>query len=164
MARINPKAYDTLLRVRQRQEDLRAQALAAARREVNMAMAQRDDIAREQLHMLAVADERLRSEFDAADVRRFYQHERHLARLGVEKDSEIRELEAIAEERRGALEAASKSRRIVERLQERKHAAYSKHVRKIEQQQIDESATAYAALGITPGDRRVRGLNTERET
>ncbi len=157
MPRINPKAYDTLLRVRQRQEDLRAQALAAARREVLNAQAQRDALAQEQLRMLIGAGERLRGEFDAADVRRFYQHERHLAQLGVEKEVEIHGLEEAAEERRQALEAASKRRRVVERLQERKRAAYIKHVNKLEQQQTDETATAYAARSLSPaGVERTR--------
>ena len=149
MARLNPKAYDTLLRVRERQEDLRAQALATARREVLNAEAQRDELAREQMRMMSEAGERLRGDFDAADVRRFYQHERHLAQLSVEKAAEIQELETAAETRRQELEAASKRRRMVERLQERKRAAYIKHVNKLEQQQTDETATAYAARGLS---------------
>lgn len=150
MARIKPKAYDTLLRVRQRQEDLRAQAVATARREVLNAQAQRDELAREQLRMLSSAGERLQQDFDAADVRRFYQHERHLAQLGVEKDVEIHALEVAAEDRRLELEAASKRRRIVERLQERKRTAYIKHMNKLDQQQTDETATTYASLGLSP--------------
>jgi flagellar export protein FliJ len=148
MARLNPKAYDTLVRVRKTQEDLRAQHLATARREVQAATAQRNEIEREQVRMLEEAGARLRDQFDASDVRRFYQHERHLAQLGVEKDIEIRELEAAAEKRRQELEAASKRRRVVERLQERKRAAYIKHVNKLEQQQLDETAAAYAARRI----------------
>lgn len=157
MPRLNPKAYDTLLRVRERQEDLRAQALATARREVLNAQALRDELAREQLRMLSEAGTRLQRDFDAADIRRFYQHERHLAQLGVEKDAEIAELESAAEVRRQELEAASKRRRMVERLQERKRAAYIKHMNKLDQQQTDETATAYAALGlISPAVERTR--------
>lgn len=148
MPRMNPKAYDTLLRVRQRQEDLRAQALAAARREILNAQAQRDELAREQARMLSEAGERLQQDFDAADVRRFYQHERHLAQLGVDKEVEIHALETAAEARRQELEAASKRRRMVERLHERKHAAYIKHLNKLDQQQTDETATAYASLNL----------------
>lgn len=162
MARPNQNAYDTLLRVRQRQEDLRAQALAVARREVIDAQTQRDELAQQQQRMLAEAGERLRARLDASDVRRFYQHERHLARLGDEKDIEIHELETIAEERRQELEAASKRRRIVERLQERKQAAYRKYINKLEQQQTDETAAAYAARNIVAGARAPKSTEQTR--
>lgn len=162
MALPDPHAYDTLLRVRQRQEDFRAQALAFARREVQLAQAQRDELAREQQRMLDEAGTRLREHFDAADIRRFFQHERHLARLGDEKDIEIRELEDYAEKRRQELETASKRRRMIERLHERKHEAFLKHVNKLEQQQLDETAAAYAARRIVPAATQPQHRERER--
>ena len=158
MAQPDPKSYDTLLRVRQRQEDLRAQTLAEARRREHLALAERDALAQEQQRMLEEAGTLLTRHFDAADVRRYFQHERHLARLGDDKDIQILEFQAQAEARRAELEAASKRRRMVERLQERKRAAYRKHLNKLDQQQTDETATTYASLGIvaatrSPGDK-----------
>lgn len=153
MAQPDPKSYDTLLRVRQRQEDLRAQSLAEARRREHLAQAERNSLAQEQQRMLEEAGSRLTLHFDAADIRRYYQHERHLARLGDDIDIQIRELQALAEQRRADLEAASKRRRMVERLQERKRAAYRKHLNKLDQQQTDETATTYASLGVVPGTR-----------
>lgn len=158
----DPKVYETLLRVRQRQEDLRAQSLAEVRRREMAAQHERDALGQEQQRMLVEAGSRLTQHFDAADVRRYFQHERHLARLGDDKDAEIRALQALAEERRAALEAASKRRRMVERLQARKQAAYRRHLNKLDQQQTDETATAYAARGLAPGAERPGDKGSKR--
>ena len=131
MAQPDPKSYDTLLRVRQRQEDLRAQTLAEARRREHLALAERDALAQEQQRMLEEAGTLLTRHFDAADVRRYFQHERHLARLGDDKDIQILEFQAQAEARRLALKheqsaaQASKELEISDRRwrleQERRH-------------------------------------------
>jgi len=162
MAKPDPKSYDTLLRVRQRQEDLRAQTLAEVRRRERTAQAEREALAREQQRMLEDAGSVLTQHFDAADVRRYYQHERHLARMGDEKDIQIREIQVQAEERRAELEAASKRRRMVERLQERKREAYRVHLNKLDQQQTDETATTYASLGLVAATQSPRGKEPRR--
>jgi len=151
MPRNRAHAYDTLLRVRERQEDLRMQALAEARRAVNVAQRRRDELHQEQMRVLDETGARLRAEFDAVDIRRYYQHERYIARLGDETDALIRQLEGEAEKRRAELEEAAKRRKIVEKLQEHARLATRKAQLKDEQHQMDEVATTYAALGLLPG-------------
>ena len=84
--------------------------------------------------------------FDADEVRRYYQYERHLARLGDARDADIRHLESIAEEKRAELEASAKTRRVMERLVERRASANLQYQRKMEQAALDEAATTRAAL------------------
>jgi len=137
--------YETLLRIRRRQEDLKAQALAVARHEVEVAQAQRRHLAEEQRGILDQAGERSRAYFDASDVRRYYQYERHLARLRDAKDAEIHALRDIEEERRIEVEEAAKRKRIVEKLKERHGVAWLRQWRKNEQRLMDEAGTTHAA-------------------
>jgi flagellar protein FliJ len=152
MLRRKPFQYETLLRVRQRREDLRAQALADARRNAGRARAQRNRLYQEQQEALCRAGEHARNHFDAGDVRLYYQYERHLAMLGDRKDAEIRELEAAAEEKRKELEAATRERRIMERLRERQNAAYAKYLRQEENKLLDEIAVT--CIARNPGHGR----------
>ena len=149
MARHRPEQYDVLLRVRQRLEDVKAQALAEARRTLHQARAQRDGIAEAQRRALEQAGSAAQASFDASDVRRYYQHERYLAQLAVAKDAEIREIEAQIEGRRADLEKALRDKRVVERLKERRLTAYLKERRRKEQQALDEIALNYATLRLT---------------
>lgn len=137
--------YDTLLRIRRRQEDLKAEALAAARRRVGAAERQRTELAQQQRRTLEEAGQAARRRFDAADVRRYYQYERHLAGLTVELDARIAELRNNAETRRDELEEAMKDRRIVEKLKERRDKMFLQKALKDEQRQSDESAVNQAA-------------------
>lgn len=158
MPRSKTGQFDTLLRVRQRLEDLKAMALAESRRELHHARSQRDGIAAEQRRALEMAGSAAQAQFDASDVRRYYQHERHLAQLAVEKDAEIHALEGTIELRRAALEKALRDKRVVERLRERRLAAHLKEVRRKEQQMLDEIALNYSTLrtgfpqGAEPGE------------
>ena len=138
--------YATLLRVRERQERLRAQALAEARRDVLRAEKQRDALGEEQRRILLAAGKAAEAEVDAPKVQSFFQYERHIAHLSVEKDSEIHSLRKVAEKKRSELEEALKRRKIVERLTERVKEQYLIHVRKEEQKLLDETAAVKAAL------------------
>lgn len=146
---------DTLLRIRQRQEDQKAMALAEARRDAQQAQARQAGIVARQQAMLAAAGDAARARFDASDVRRYYQHERHLARLAVEQDALVRQLEAEAARRRDELEEALKRKRMVERLRERRAAARAAALRREEQRQLDEIAVNLAVLRdrAAPRDR-----------
>ena len=73
--------YGTLLRVRQRQEELKSMALAQMRRAVRVAEQQRSEIVGQQMSALMTAGERTQEDFDAGDVRRSFLYERHLSRL-----------------------------------------------------------------------------------
>jgi flagellar export protein FliJ len=141
-----PFQYGALLRIRKRQEDLKALALAEARRRVAVACEQRTRIVEEQRRALEHAGTLAHGEFDPSEVRRYYQYERHLARLGDAKEAEIITLTKNAEQRRLELEEASKSKRIMEKLEERHTLAHLTHLRKTEQRISDETATNYAAI------------------
>ena len=138
--------YAMLLRVRERQERLKAQSLAAARRDVGRAVAQRDALAEEQERVLGEAGEAARHRVDAAKVQAFIHYERHIARLAVDKDAEIHSLKSVAETRRGELEDAMKRRKVVERLNERARLAYRDYVLREEQKLLDETGSVHAAL------------------
>ena len=92
MPRVRPFRYQTLLRVRKRQEDLKAQSLADVRRRIRAAREQRADIVRLQVDMLTEASQRASRRFDAATVHQYYQYERHLARMAVETDAQLEQL------------------------------------------------------------------------
>ena len=143
--------YDMLLRVRRRQEDIRAQALAAASRDVRVAEQQRAALAGHQRLMFEEAGARVRDRLDPQEVRMYYQYERHLARLIDEKDAAIIELRGIAEARRAELEEAMKRRRIVEKLKERREHTFMAQARKEEQRLADEAATNHAAVAPRGG-------------
>lgn len=138
--------FAVLLRVRERQERSKAQALAAARRDVGRAQAQRDALSEEQTRVLGEAGKAAKHNVDAAKVQAFIHYERHIARLAVDKDAEIHALKAAAEKRRAELEDAMKRRKVVERLDERARLAYRDHVMREEQKLLDETASIQAAL------------------
>ena len=140
-----PTQFDTLLRIRQRQEDLYAAALATARRDVRHAEQKRDTISQAQQLTLQKAGERSHALFDPREIRTYYQYERHLQRLADVSDAEIRQLNKVAEERRQELEEAMKRRRIIEKLIERKMRVYHEEVRKEEQHQADEVSSNFAS-------------------
>jgi flagellar protein FliJ len=146
MARPKPFRYHTLLRVRERQEELRAMALAEVRREIHVNQVQQDEIIASQRRALSDAGRATREEFDAVDVRRYFLYERHLARLAVEKDANIKRLRRIEDERRDGLEDAMKQRRVVEKLKERQQRTFNLAVAKENQKAADEVATIRAAL------------------
>ena len=141
-----PTQFDTLLRIRQRQEDYRAAALANAQRDVRQAEARRDAIFEEQRRMFTRAGERAKAAFDPGEIRAYYQYERHLQLVADQQDAKIQQLKQVAEERRLELEDAMKRRRIIEKLIERKMRTYHEEVRKEEQHQADEISSNYASL------------------
>ncbi|MBI4557747.1 MAG: hypothetical protein HY706_09195 [Candidatus Hydrogenedentes bacterium] len=143
---------ETLLRVRHLMEERKATALAGVRRQVRAAEVQRADIIREQMRMLDEAGQLTHEEFDAADVRRYYQYERYLARQAVEKDALLMELRGKEVAQRAELEEAMKRKRIIERLKERHEAAQVLALVKFDQWQSDEVAVNAAAVA-----RRYRG-------
>lgn len=121
-------------------------ALAVVRRDVQFAEEQRERIAQEQRRTLEGAREAAKDRFDASEVRQYYQYERHLARMGVESDARIRELNQQIEVKRGELLEAAKRKKIVELLKEHEEEAFLKAVLKQEQKDSDEVAVNYAAL------------------
>lgn len=155
MALRKPGHYAMLLRVRKRQEEVRAQTLASTRREIRQTENERASIGDEQQRTLEKAGQLAKEVFDPSEVRRYHQYERHLARLAVQKDAEIRSLRRRADKERRDLEEAMKRRRISEKLEEHTAEAYHEHVRKEDQKRADETASNYAALELrTSRERR----------
>jgi flagellar FliJ protein len=139
------KKYEALLRVRERHERLKAQALADTRRAIRREEGRREEIFRDQKRVIEEAGAQAQRTFDPAAVHAYFQYERHLARLAVEKDAAVRALRTVETERRRELEEAVKRRRVVERLRERALQAYARAIRKHEQLFHDEVAAAQAA-------------------
>lgn len=140
---------ETVLRVRKRQEDLRAMALAETQAGIGKAQRRRDELSAMQRLALTNASAVTQSAFDAADVRRYFQYERHLARNVVETDARLAELNGIAADRRLELEEASRKKRAIERLRERHVNTLGEAYRYWEQRVSDEiaSSRAYQARG-----------------
>ncbi len=136
---------DTLLRIRRRQEDAHARVLADARKDVRRAEEELASIEARQVETLDQAGKLARRQFDAQEVRLYYQYERHLARLADDTSEKAEELRQIAEQRRKELEEAMKRRRIMEKLIDRKIQIYMAELRREEQNLLDEIAGNRAA-------------------
>lgn len=141
----NPNRYAAILRIRERAEDREAQALAAIRAEIQRAHRERTSLELARQLTLDQAGISLRDQFDASDIRGYYQYERHVVHLRDQKDAEIRQLEARESAQRAVLEYATRERRVAERLHQRRREAYHQYIRQVEQKILDEIATMYAA-------------------
>ena len=144
MALPDRNRFKTLVRVRKRQEDRQAQELSVLHRQIQAAEVERGTMERHQIDMLKRAAELTREKFDATDIQRYYQYERHLSRLVAEKDAEIAELSDAEAEKRLELQEAMKRRRMAERLDERREEAFDAVVRKNSQKLSDEIAVTRA--------------------
>jgi flagellar export protein FliJ len=154
MMRPRPFRLDTVLRVRRREEELRARELAEVQRALQAIQRRLDSLGEEQQRVMLTARDVARERaFLADDVQRYFQYERHLSRLATEADARLAELRAEAEKRRAALEEAMKRRRMLERLQER-HGEQLEAWRNHElQKAADEAAGNQVALRRRGYDR-----------
>ncbi len=149
------RQFEVLRRIRERQEELRAQAHAAAERDVQAAVSQRASLEQQQRSALDEAGRRAREDLDANEIRLYYQYERHLARQIDDTDARITQLRQVAEVRRAELEDAMKRRRIVEKLIERTRRGLAAEALKAEQKFADEVAGNFATAALAA---RRRGL------
>ena len=149
MAIRESRGYATLLRVRKRQEDLKAGAFAQAQRSVRRAEAERTEILAYQQRIVYGAERASKTLDNPASVRHYLLFERHLARRAVDKDSEIAALKNVAEDRRQELETSMKEKRMVERLLERAHEERERRRAEMERKAADEIASIRAALPAT---------------
>jgi flagellar export protein FliJ len=154
--------FDALLRVRRMQEDLRAREFALAQHEVLRVEREIADINARQLIAMDDAAKVARKQFDAREVRSYYQYERRLSRIADDKSSEAEQLRTVAEERRRELEHAMKRRRVMEKLIEKKTRVYMAELRKMEQDFADETAVNRSALART-ADRRTASVRLALE-
>jgi flagellar FliJ protein len=151
MPRRNAFRFATVLRVRERQEQLRAQSLAEVRRQIRRTLTEREQIALEQAQALDEAGRATREEFHGPDIHAYFQYERHLARVSIEKDATLQKLRKVEGERRAALNEATKRKRMIERLKERFLRARHTEWRKTEQKLSDEIAGIRAAMEMQNG-------------
>lgn len=155
----NPNRYAAILRIRQQTEDTEAQTLTGIRGEIHQAQRQRTELELTRQSTLDQAGASLREQFDAESIRGYYQYERHMAHLRDQKDADIRALRLKEEQQREVLEAATKQRRIAERLHGRRWERYRAYLRQQEQKILDETAIMYAARRVeTPEPSAEEGL------
>lgn len=147
--------YETLLRVRRLHEEQQALRLAGVRRQILRAQQERDSILEEQRRILDAAGRAATRRFDPAEVQRFYNYERYLARRAVERDAELASLGRQESERLGELETATRRKRIVERLKEHHTATSKAELNKAEQKITDEAAVRQAAVARKADEARV---------
>lgn len=149
MAIRDSRGYATLLRVRKRQEDLKAGAFAEAQRSVRRAESERSEIVAYQQRIVYGAERASKTLENVTSVRQYLLFERHLARRAVDKDSEIGALKNVAEDRRQELESSMKQRRMVERLLERAREERERRRAELDRKAADETASIRAALLAT---------------
>ncbi len=161
MARYNARLLNLLVRVRKRTEEVHALALAGTQRDIAQCRSYRDALLAQQRAQLMTAEARTHTDFDASDVRRFYQHERHLASLSDAKDAELQQLGTVEHEQRGALEDALKARKVVEQLKDRRQLHHLKEIDKQEVQQLDEAVLMHRTNRKAEGKAGHSGLLDE---
>ena len=135
-------------------KDREAQALTAIRGKINQAQQQRTSLELVRQSTLDQAGASLREQFDADAIRGYYQYERHIAHLRDQKDADIRALRNEEADQRAMLEAATRERRVAERLHERRWERYRAYLRQQEQKILDETATMYAARNTDVPDEQ----------
>lgn len=144
----NPNRYAAVLRIREQAEDRQAQTVAQVRHRIQTARRERTSLELTRQSALEQAGTTLQQHFDAGDIRRYYQYERHLAGLRDRKDAEIRVLLQEESVEVKLLEKVSQARQIAEKLHERRRKAYRDFLLKEEQKALDETANKYAARRI----------------
>ncbi len=138
--------FATLLRVRELQEELKAQELGKVQRELALARQEREHLVAEQQRMLEEAARKTRDVFDAAPVVQYFYHERFLSRRLDELDARIAQLRELEEARRQEVAEASKAKRVVQRLREKHQKAMQMEINKIEQMLADEVAVSRVSM------------------
>ena len=132
--------FETLLRVRKRQEDLKAQALAIARTQHAALRRQRRELEERRRALLKEAGVAPGVEFEAARVEGLYLFERHLGRRADAKDAEIALHGRVVQAARTELETAMAQKRMMEKLIERAERAERAEAVRREQRWHDESS------------------------
>lgn len=140
MAQDRIARYEVLLRVRKRQEDLKAQALVIARNEHAALRRQRRELDERRRSLLKEADIPRGARVEPSRVGAIYQYERHLGRRADAKDAEIAMHARVVESARAELETAMGRKRMMEKLIERTQKAERAEATRREQRWHDESA------------------------
>jgi flagellar FliJ protein len=133
-----------LLEHRKRIEDEKQQTMAIRRRAYEEAKSELDRLNEEfRAHALAL-HERHR-EMEIEDLRLHYGHLRFLDRVIVAQIGVVAERQAAVERARRDLVAASKQRKVVDKLKERRRSAFVAEEMRVEQIELDDAnARAHA--------------------
>lgn len=139
-----PDRYAALLRVRQREEDVRAAALAKAVGAVRNAESRRRALVERHEDALQRASEATAGT-DAGRMEQFAQYERHITQLIAHTDRDLEQLQGDRQKRQVEFEASHRRRRMIDRLIEQVAARWESHVQREERKAIEESvAMRYA--------------------
>lgn len=139
-----PDRYAALLRVRQREEDARAAALAKAVGAIRNAEARRVALVERHEDTLQRASEATAGT-NVPLMEQFSQYERHVIQLIAHSDKDIQQLHGDRQKRQQEFEASHRRRKVVDRLVERIVSRWESHVEREERKAIEESvAMRYA--------------------
>ena len=140
-ARQRLRRYKSLTRLRQRQEDMKAQLYATAQREVQVAIQERNHLELEQQKIL---DKTVVSKGDSINKQRqlaLQRFERYTAQRIVEKDALIQERTEISKDKHADLKGAMVLRKMMETLSKHTQEEIEKEWERQERYAIDEIAT-----------------------
>ena len=140
-----PDRYATLLRVRKRVEELKANALASAQRDELVAHTRLSEIEHERRDALGRASQLAREPNRVSLIPDLIHYERHLGQVARNQSAEIEKLADEVEARRGELHEAVTQRRKVDRLMERARDSFRDWLKIQDQRATDEAATVRAA-------------------
>lgn len=132
---------------RQRVEDEKQQIVAQRRRSLDEAEAELQRLNNE----FRQSSDRLRGahrELNAEDLRLHYAHLSFLDRTIVAQIHVVAERRVALDRARADLLAASKERKVVEKLKDRRHEAYVAEAARIEQNALDDSNARRHARGL----------------
>lgn len=149
MALRRPKQYETLRRIRRRQEEMQANLLAIAERKTLAAL--------DALRALETAQDSALESAGTGDPfqgSRYIAYQRHLQGRAVEQHRTIEQLRGQANLRRRELQNAIKQRRMIDRLIQRAEQEIEAWRLKQEQLNLDEVATTRAARARAHGGPR----------
>lgn len=148
-----PERYATLLRVRRREEDVRAAAFARAAGAVRTAQDRRTALV--ELH-----DDAMRRAMEAAsgvDVRAMEEltgYERHLTQIIGRTDNDIARLQEDRGRRRSEFEASHRRRKMIEWIIERAAKRWAAHAEREERKAVEATVSMrHAFRGQLGGDR-----------
>lgn len=130
-------ALEALLGVRARAEEQRRQTMLARQREVNAARAELKRLDAEYRAHADVLRGRHRS-LDAGDLRLHYAHVEYLDRQITAQMRAVADRAAAFERARTELLVASKERKVVEKLKERRRDAHVAEELRVEQKDMDD--------------------------
>lgn len=143
-ARQRLRRYESLTKLRQRQEDMKAQVYATAQREVQVAIQERDQL---ELAQQALLNKTVVSKGDSINKQRqlaLHRFERYTAQRIVEKDAVIQERTAISKDKHAELKGAMVLRKMMETLSSHARETIEKDWQLQERYSIDEIATQRA--------------------